>query len=125
MKWIREGIRMLDAGETPRTRLPITLGAVRIGDVAAVFSPGENFTQTGMTVRLRSPFMHTLVCGDTNGMFCYIATDLEIDRGGSEPDRNWKTIVHDGFRLPPAKGSSDIIINTSVQLLKILQENTP
>ncbi len=122
MKWIDEGLRMLEAGEKPRTSLPFPLAAVRIGDVAAALSPGENFTETGMKIRARSPFVHTLVCGDTYGMFCYLATDIEIDRGGSEPDRNWKTIIHDGFRLPPAKGTADLIVNTAVELLKGLHE---
>ena len=75
-----------------------------------------------MKIRTRSPFVHTLVCGDTNGLFCYLATDIEIDRGGSEPERNWKTLVHDGFRLAPAKGTADLIANTAVELLKSLHE---
>ena len=44
MKWIDEGLHYDDAGQQPRTSLPITLGVVRIGDVAAAWSPGENFT---------------------------------------------------------------------------------
>ena len=122
MKWIEEGLRMIEAGETPRTSLPITLGAVRIGDMAAVLSPGEIFTEIGMKIRARSPFVHTLVCGDTNGLFGYVATDTEIDRGGSGPDRNWKTVYMDGFRLPPAKGTADLIVNTAVELLDVLHE---
>ena len=50
--------------------------------MVAAISAGENFTQTGRQVRERSPFAHTLVCGDTNGMFGYIGDDAEIDRGG-------------------------------------------
>lgn len=124
MKYLREGIRMLDAGELPRTSLPITLGAVRIGDVAAVLSPGENFTEVGREIRTRSPFAHTLVCGDTNGLFGYIGTDAEIDRGGYETDSYWKMLYIDGFRLPLANGTADRIIRCCLELLQRLRKNT-
>jgi len=114
--YLREGLRMLDAGEKPRSRLEITLGAVRIGDVGAFLSPGENFCETGLRIRARSPFVHTLVCGDTNGLFGYIGTDQEIDRGGYETDSFWKMLYVDGFRLPPAKGTADRIVETAVGL---------
>jgi hypothetical protein len=120
MKYLREGLRMLDAGEEARRTLPITLGAVRIGDAAAAISPGENFTQTGADIRTRSPFSYTLICGDTNGLFGYIGTDGEIDRGGYETDSFWKMLYFDGFRCPLAKGSSGRIIDTSLRLLKRL-----
>jgi len=115
---IQEGLRMIQAGEPPRSRLPLTVGAVRIGDVGCMISPGENFTLTGMNIRLRSPFAHTLICGDTNGLFGYLGTDDEIDRGGYETYSFWKLLVHDGFRLAPAKGTADRIIQTGVELLR-------
>ncbi len=105
IEYSEEGLRMLQAGDSPRMTLPITLGALRIGDLAAFMSPGENFTATGRDIRQRSPFAHTLICGDTNGLLGYIGDDAEIDRGGYETDSYWKMIYHDGFRLAPAKGS--------------------
>ena len=95
---------------------------MRLGDVAAVLSHGENFTATGMNVRLRSPFAHTLICGDTNGLFGYLGDDAEIDRGGYETDSFWKLLLlTDSLRLAPAKGSADRIIDTSTRLLWQLQ----
>jgi hypothetical protein len=102
---LREGLRLLDAGEPARSSLDLPLGGIRIGDVVAAISPGENFTQTGRQVRERSPFAHTLVCGDTNGMFGYIGDDAEIDRGGYETESFWMVMYNDGFRLAPAKGT--------------------
>jgi hypothetical protein len=67
-----------------------------IGDVAAFVSPGENFTATGRDIRQQSPFVHMLICGDTNGLFGYIGDDAEIDRGGVETDSYWKMLVVDG-----------------------------
>ena len=88
----------------------------------AALSPGENFTLTGQHIRQRSPFVHTLICGDSNGLFSYIGTDDEIDRGGFETDIVWRWISYDGVRLAPAKGASQRVSNTCVQLLKELQE---
>lgn len=119
----REGLRMLAAGEKVRTTLPFTIGALRFGDVAAVLSPGENFTATGMRIRDRSPFAHTLICGDTNGLFGYLGDDAEIDRGGYETDSYWRMLYVDGFRLAPAKGTVDRIIDCSLRLLNRLQSD--
>ena len=41
LDYLREGIRLLDAGQTPRATLDFTFGALRIGDVAAILAPGE------------------------------------------------------------------------------------
>ena len=108
---------MLKAGHPARESLDLTLGAIQIGDVAAVISPGENFTLTGDRIRQRSPFVHTLICGDTNGLFGYMGTDDEIDRGGYETDSFWKYLINDGFRLAPTKGLSKNIVDTSLDLL--------
>ena len=125
MEHMHEGLRMLAAGETPRATLPLTLGAIRIGDVGAMLSPGENFTQTGRNVRLRSPFAHTLVCGDSNGLFGYLGTDEEIDRAGYETYSFWMSLMFDGFRLAPAKGTAGRIVQTGVELLQNLAKARP
>ena len=122
--YLEEARRMLDANELARQTLDLPLGAVRIGDIGAALSAGENFTLTGHQIRSRSPFPITLICGDTNGMFGYIGDDDEIDRGGSETDAYWKMLYIDGFRLPPAKGTVDRIISTSVRLLEDVQQGT-
>ena len=115
-------IRMIDEGNDPPPTYPVTLGALRIGDVAAAISPGENLTLTGFHVRSRSPFVHTLICGDTNGLFGYICPDEEIHRGGAEPDYHWR-VEHKGrHRLAPAKGSAQRIVNTLDGLLRELRE---
>ena len=115
--YMREGLRMLDAGESGPTALSFPVGAVRIGDVAAFLSAGENFTMTGMRIRARSPFAHTLICGDTNSLFGYVGDDAEIDRGGYETDSHWKMLYPAGFRLAPAKGAVDRIIATACEML--------
>lgn len=105
IEYLLEGLRILQVQEPVHTALPITVGGLRIGDVAAFVSPGENFTATGRDIRQHSPFVHTLICGDTNGLFGYIGDDTEIERGGYETDSYWKMLVVDGFRLALAKGT--------------------
>ena len=121
LDYFEEGLRMLDAGERARPELDFTLGALRLGDMAAVLSPGENFTLTGLRMRLRSPFLHTLICGDTNGLFGYIGDDAEIDRGGYETDSYWKMLYIDGFRTALAKGTVDRIMAAADELLGALR----
>jgi hypothetical protein len=121
IQYYREALRILDAGEMARQSHPVTLGAVRIGDLAAGLSPGENFTITGLRIRQQSPFVHTLICGDTNGLFGYMGTDIEIDRGGFETDFFWNILCMDGFRLAPAHGTADRIVGTIMRMLRQLQ----
>ena len=115
--WLSQAINMIEAGQQPPTFMTLHMAALRLGDLAAVFCPGENFTMTGQRIRNRSPFVHTLICGDTNGLFGYIGDDAEIDRGGYETDSFWKLPMA-GFRMPPAKRTVTRIIKTAEQLLK-------
>lgn len=121
--YLEEGQRILETGESVRDQLDFELTAVRMGDVAAIMSYGENFTQTGAKIRHRSPFVHTLICGDSNGLWGYLGDDDEIDRRGYETDSYWKMLFTDGFRRAPAKGSVDRIIDTSVRMLWDLQQH--
>lgn len=117
--YLQEGLRRLDSGATVPTSLPLTCGVLRFGDVAAFLSPGENFTATGREIRDRSPFAHTLICGDTNGLFGYIGDDAEIDRGGYEVDSFWKLLCFDGFRLALAKGAAPRVREAAAELLSV------
>ena len=109
--------QMLERGETPPSSLDFPLGAMRIGDVGAVLSPGEQFAAAALKVRLRSPFVHMLVCGDTNGTLGYIGDDVEIARGGYETDSFWKYLHFAGFRLAPTFGTADRIDQTTHEML--------
>jgi hypothetical protein len=123
IRYMREGLRMVDVGELPPSELPVTVGAVRIGDVGAVLLPGIQFATTGLRIRQRSPFTHTLICSDTGGIVGYIGPDDEIDRRGYETETSWFKLTLDGFRRPPAHGSVDRVVNTSGDLLQRLHGN--
>lgn len=124
ISYYREAVRLLESSEPFRTSLALPIGALRIGDVVAALSPGENYTQSGRQLRERSPFVHTLVCGDTNGHFGYIGDDAEIDRGGYGPDSSWTGMGFDGFRLAPAKGTVSRIHQGFDEVFQTLHANT-
>ena len=110
-----------DAGGRPLESVPVLLGAVRMGDVAAVLTPGENFAMTALRIRQRSPFVHTLVGQDTNGFSGYIGTDDEIDRGGAETYVAWHHRDDRGLLTPPAKGAAQRVADNCIDLLRQLQ----
>ena len=112
LDYFKEALHLLETNAAVRTSLELPIGGIRIGDLVAAMSPGENFTQTGRQLRERSPFVHTLICGDTNGLFGYIGNDEEIDRAGYETDSFWTITFVDGFRLRPAKGTVGKILDT-------------
>ena len=85
-----------------------------------VVAHGENFTRSGAKIRGRSPFVHTLIFGDSNGIWGCLGD--EIDRAGYETDTYWKMLYIDDFRRAPAKGIADWIIDNSVRMLWDLQQ---
>jgi hypothetical protein len=121
LDYLDEAQRQLDEDDPPPSQLELPLTVVRFGDVAALMSPGDNFSITARNVRQRSPFVHTLTCGNTNGIFGYLSPDDDIDRGGYEPDSSWKALMGAGFRLAPAKGTADRVVSASIELLQNLR----
>ena len=122
LDYLRQGVRLIDSGQVPGPTLDFTFGGLRIGDIAAVLSPGENFAETGLALRECSPFAHTLTCGDINGIFGNIFTDAEIDGNGCGIDSYYEIMALDGFRLPPARGTVDHFVREATRLLKSLPE---
>ncbi|MCR4413470.1 MAG: neutral/alkaline non-lysosomal ceramidase N-terminal domain-containing protein [Thermoguttaceae bacterium] len=55
-----------------QTHLPITLSAIRLGDVGIVFHPAELYSFYGLAIRRDSPLPHTLVTGYTDGIIGYL-----------------------------------------------------
>ena len=120
LAYLRAAIDLLDRGAQPRTSLTYPISALRIGDVAAAFAPGENFAATGIALRQRSPFLHTLIGGDINGLFGNIFPDYEIAAGACSLDSYYEILELDGFRLPPAPGTADQYLHETLDLLQSL-----
>lgn len=54
------------------THLPITLSAIRLGEVGLVFHPAELYSFYGLAIRRGSPFANTLVVGYADDIIGYL-----------------------------------------------------
>jgi hypothetical protein len=70
------------------TPLQVEIQALRIGEVALIAMPGEQFAEIGAAVRAKSPFAFTFFCGYSNGKGGdYMPTASEYQHGGYEVER--------------------------------------
>lgn len=65
-------------------RVPLTLQALRIGDLAIAASPCEMFVELGLEIKARSSAKPTLVIGLANGYNGYLPTPEQHALGGYE-----------------------------------------
>jgi neutral ceramidase len=68
--------RDLQAGQ-----LPITLGAMQIGDVGLLFHPAELYSYYGLAIRRDSPFTETLVVGYADDIIGYLTDPRAYEAG--------------------------------------------
>ncbi len=64
-----------------QTHLPITLAAMRLGEVGLIFHPAELYSYYGLAIRRDSPLADTLVVGYTDGTIGY-APDVNAYKAG-------------------------------------------
>lgn len=75
-------LKMYDKQEKPDA---VEVMAIRIGDLALVGLPGENFAESGLEIKRRSPARHTLVAGLANDAIGYLPRREAFEQGGYEP----------------------------------------
>jgi len=93
-----------------RGEMETEVWAVRLGDAALVFLPGEVFVEVGLEVRERSPFPKTLVlayCNDYS--VSYVPTARAYEEGGYEP--RWARV---------APGADRVLVEAALGLLEEL-----
>ncbi len=64
-----------------QTELPVTLGSMRIGNVALAFHPAELYSFYGLAIRRDSPFADTMVVGYADGIIGYLADPRAYEAG--------------------------------------------
>ena len=102
-------------GEPSPVALRAELAALRIGDTAFLFIPGEPFVETGLAVHEASPFRSTFVAGYAEDWIGYIPTDQALDEGGYETGPGaWSRVGYGGELL---------IRETAIDLLRELNSN--
>jgi hypothetical protein len=99
-------------GEPASEPLVARIGALRIGQAAFVFPPGEPFVEIALAIREAAPSRFTVVVGYAEDYIGYIPTDRAFANGGYEtgPGR-WSRV---------AAGSETIVRHEASELLVTL-----
>jgi neutral ceramidase len=85
LHWRTVGLPARTVTGQPQTEpIPARIGALRLGDAAVVFLPGEPFLEIGLAIARRSPFSFTVVAGYSNDYIGYIPTDRAFENRGYE-----------------------------------------
>jgi hypothetical protein len=100
-------------GELESKPLKIRIGALRIGQAAWVFVPGEPFVEIALAIQKESPYQSTTVVAYAEDYIGYIPTGRAFENGGYEigPGR-WSRV---------ARGSQSIVCREARRLLKLLR----
>jgi neutral ceramidase len=83
---------LVEASDRGQASCDLFLQAIRIDDIAIAAMNAELFFETGLEIRARSPFPHTLALGYTNGTIGY------LPRADDHPSGGWD--VHATYAVP-------------------------
>jgi neutral ceramidase len=97
----------------PATEETVEVQAFTVGDVALVALPGEFFAESGLRLRKRSPFQHTIVIGYANGGIGYVPP------ASAYAEASYETRLAQWSRVAPEAES--LIIEATVKLLADLE----
>lgn len=104
-------------GEAKAAPVRTQVAALRMGDAAFCFIPGEPFAETGLAIRANSPFRSTFVAGYAEGSIGYIPTDEAFREGGYETGPGaWSHL---------APGCEGVIRSKLTELLESLHSTAP
>jgi hypothetical protein len=81
-RWADWSDVLVAAVENGATTVPVTLQALRIGEVALAAVAMETFSATGLAIKASSPFPHTQLIGVSNGFHGYLPRAQDLPRGG-------------------------------------------
>ena len=84
--------KLVEAVSDGNPTVDLVLQAMRVNDIVFTSLNVEAFFETGMEVRARSPYEHTLVFGYTNGSIAY------LPRAEDYPEGGWK--LGERYALP-------------------------
>lgn len=103
-------------GKPEAEPLLATVGALRLGNAAMVFLPGEPFVEIALAIREASPFAFTAVAGYAESYIGYIPTDRAFQNGGYE--------IGPGAWSRAGPGSEAIVRRAAIELLNSLRPLT-
>ncbi|MHB8954870.1 MAG: hypothetical protein ACYC4U_18010 [Pirellulaceae bacterium] len=114
IRWSPIHLSRRPVAEMPASeRVEARIAAIRAGEAAFLFLPGEPFAETALAVRKASAFPFTAVIGYAEGSIGYIPTDAAFAEGGYETGPGgWSYLV---------PGSESIVQAAASDLLDRLQ----
>jgi len=104
-----------EANITNKSDAVARLSALRIGDLAFLFLPGEPFVETAFQIETASPFTHTLIAGFCENTIGYIPTDKAHEEGGYE--------VGPGKWAFLPQGTDGLIVSAALEMLNLLYQS--
>jgi len=108
MAWAKELLYVAEINANTET---VSVGAVRIGDGAIVFLPGEIFVEYGLRIKENSPLQPTFVVELTNSGLGYIPTREAFEQGTGYEERLARS-----SELVPEAG--DRMVDAALELLE-------
>ena len=118
-EWSEDILRRMKRGFEEGIRSRIY--AVRIGENALLFLPGEVFVEIGLEIKRRSPFVNTMVIGYTDKCVGYIPAEWDFDMRGYA-----STIAPKVYDHPPyQKSVGRVLANKCLELLDYLKSSEP
>ena len=114
-EWARKFETLSREGTAPWERTML-LQALRIGELSISAIQAEPFVETGMAIRDRSPFAHSIVLGYTNGCLGYLPTAEAYPEGGYEVRES--CVYYDTLMFSP--DAEGIVVAKSIDLLNRL-----
>jgi hypothetical protein len=93
-------MKLVEAVEDGHPTADLILQGIRVNDIVFAALNVEAFFETGLEVKDRSPYEHTLVFGYTNGSIAYLPREEDYPPGG------WKLTERYALpdRMPQAYG---------------------
>jgi len=90
------------------------LRAIKIGELAILFLPGEPFTEIAFEIEKASPFVHTIITGFCENSIGYIPTNKAFDEGGYD--------VGPGKWAFLPRGTDEVIASNAIEMLNQLYQ---
>jgi hypothetical protein len=111
--YARETLLLNDYPET----VPITIQALRVGDLGIVAIPCEVFVEIGLEIKQKSPLQPTMLIELANGYNGYLPTRKQHELGGYETWRARSSYLE--------VGAADAITRASLELLAEVARSKP
>jgi hypothetical protein len=124
IRWADWAERLVDAIQTGRKTLDMTIQVIRINDIVIAGLSVESFAGTGTTIKARSPFAHTQVLGYTNGCVCYLPRAQDYPTGGWDIRARYGVpdMIFQSYSLPAAikPDSEQRVVERTLELIRQL-----